>query len=275
LIDEYGLMADALTRPHDRYRGRHRYPHHDRRRPPDPVQRRLPGGTRPSEFAVVAVAVAAAVALVSLPSGTWAPRGPASLSGWAQTPDLSTPGPSVGEGVRPLGLGDGPGVGGPGRSAPAPAPAPNGQRWKAPVRAPVNSGFRTAERPDHNGVDLGAPRGTPIRAAAAGTVIVVRCNVEPTSRGCDVDGSSRIRGCGWYVDIMHQDRIVTRYCHMLVRPSVREGQSVAVGQVIGVVGTSGGSSGPHLHYEVHLGDRSSATAVNPVPFMAARKAPLG
>src|SRR5262249_32064705 len=131
------------------------------------------------------------------------------------------------------------------------------------------------ERPTHDGVDLGAPRGTPIRAATAGTVIVVRCNVTPASHGCDVDGSPSILGCGWYVDIMHAGGIVTRYCHMLSSPSVHEGQSVAAGQVIGAVGSSGHSSGPHLHYEVHVGDRSAATATDPVPFMAARKAPLG
>ena len=62
---------------------------------------------------------------------------------------------------------------------------------------------------------------------------------------------------------------------MLARPLVSEGQTVTAGQVIGVVGSSGHSSGPHLHYEVHLGDHSPATAVDPVPFMAAHAAPLG
>jgi murein DD-endopeptidase MepM/ murein hydrolase activator NlpD len=77
------------------------------------------------------------------------------------------------------------------------------------------------------------------------------------------------------VDIEHGGGVVTRYCHMLTHPSVHEGQSVVVGQIIGVVGSSGHSSGPHLHFEVHLGDHSSATATNPEPFMAAHGAPLG
>jgi len=143
--------------------------------------------------------------------------------------------------------------------------------WTQPVLAPVVSGFRTPSRPSHNGVDLGAARGTPIKAAAAGTVTVVRCNVVPQSHGCDVDGSPQTPGCGWYVVIAHAGNVTTRYCHMLTRPAVHEGQSVVVGQIIGIVGSSGHSSGPHLHFEVHLG----GDPTDPVPFMAAHCAPLG
>jgi murein DD-endopeptidase MepM/ murein hydrolase activator NlpD len=83
--------------------------------------------------------------------------------------------------------------------------------WVAPVTAPVVSGFRTAGRPSHNGVDLGAARSTRGHAAAAGTVITMRCNVNPASDGCDQDGSPSIRGCGWYVDLRHDTDITTRY----------------------------------------------------------------
>ncbi len=152
--------------------------------------------------------------------------------------------------------------------------APTGP-WIQPVLAPIVSGFRPPQRPSHDGVDLGAGRGTPIRAASAGTVTVVRCNIRPASHGCDVDGSPQTPGCGWYVDIEHAAGIVTRYCHMLTHPYVQEGQAVAVGQIIGVVGSSGHSSGPHLHFEVHIGDHSSGTATDPVPFMASVCAPLG
>lgn len=62
---------------------------------------------------------------------------------------------------------------------------------------------------------------------------------------------------------------------MLVQPFVKKDQIVTAGQVIGKVGSSGNSSGPHLHFEVHLrNDRNASGAVNPVPFMRERGAPL-
>jgi len=147
--------------------------------------------------------------------------------------------------------------------------------WTQPVLAAIVSGFRTESRPGHDGVDLGAARGTPIRAASAGVVARVRCDIEPASWGCERDGTPSTPGCGYYVDIEHPDKIYTRYCHMLTPPYVAEGDQVVAGQVIGLVGSSGHSSGPHLHFEVHLGDRTSSTATDPVPFMAAQGAPLG
>ncbi|MCD0442298.1 M23 family metallopeptidase [Glycomyces sp. A-F 0318] len=150
--------------------------------------------------------------------------------------------------------------------------------WMAPVRAPIWSGFQTPERPTHHGVDLGAERGTPVVAASSGTVITAECNAslygEPYS--CDVDGSPEVAGCGWYVNILHAGDYLTRYCHFQYAPQVKEGDVVQAGQLLGYVGTSGRSSGPHLHFETHLnGDRSSAGAVDPVAFMNQMGAPLG
>lgn len=147
--------------------------------------------------------------------------------------------------------------------------------WTQPVLAFVVSGFRTSERPGHDGVDLAAVRGTPIRAASAGVVVRVRCDIEPESYGCDRDGSLNTPGCGYYVDIEHPGKIYSRYCHMLTEPYVAVGDQAVAGQVIGLVGSSGHSSGPHLHFEIHLGDQSEATAKDPVPFMASQGAPLG
>ncbi|BCJ65965.1 M23 family metallopeptidase [Polymorphospora rubra] len=149
--------------------------------------------------------------------------------------------------------------------------------WTAPVGEGIVSGFRTAARPSHHGVDLGSGRGTPIRAAAAGRVLVSRCDADSAPPwSCDSDGSPSTPGCGWYVDMLHAGNIVTRYCHMVARPHVAVGEQVAAGQVIGLVGTSGRSSGPHLHFEVHInGDRSSRGAVDPVRFMRDVGAPLG
>ncbi|GAA1380983.1 hypothetical protein GCM10009661_56690 [Catellatospora chokoriensis] len=154
------------------------------------------------------------------------------------------------------------------------SPGPLG--WTQPVHAPVGSGYRTPSRPRHNGVDLIAARGTTICAAAAGTVVRVRCNVNPTSWGCDRDGSpTQVTGCGYYVDIAHTGDIYTRYCHMLQPPAVTVGQSVTAGQPIGIVGSSGHSSGPHLHYEVHRGSTAWDTGIDPVAFMHTVAAPLG
>jgi murein DD-endopeptidase MepM/ murein hydrolase activator NlpD len=149
--------------------------------------------------------------------------------------------------------------------------------WVQPVAAPIWQGFRPPSNPSHQGVDLGAARGTPIHAAAAGTVVTVLCNASLYGQpyGCDQDGSPTVLGCGWYVDIHHAGNIYTRYCHQGHRPTVNVGDQVAAGQVIGNVGSSGNSSAPHLHFEVHLGGQDPATAVDPVAFMAAHGAPLG
>jgi len=151
--------------------------------------------------------------------------------------------------------------------------------WTAPVNGEVGSGFRTASRPTHQGVDLIVDRGTLIRAAAAGIVVKVRCQAHlanGTDWGCWRDGSPSVLGCGWYVEIQHANGLLTRYCHMVKQPSVVVGQHVAPGQEIGFSGTTGHSSGPHLHFEVHINsDPSSNGAINPVPFMQQMGAPLG
>ncbi|MEV7230903.1 M23 family metallopeptidase [Polymorphospora sp. NPDC051019] len=152
--------------------------------------------------------------------------------------------------------------------------------WTQPVRAVIGSGFRTTDRPGHDGVDLIAPRGTTIRAASTGTVTRARCNAIDTRDGsdwgCHRDGHPILtKGCGWYVDIAHPGGIMTRYCHLDNPPLVTVGDQVAVGQPIGVVGTTGHSSGPHLHFEVHAnGDHGSRAAQDPVRFMIEVGAPL-
>jgi murein DD-endopeptidase MepM/ murein hydrolase activator NlpD len=78
------------------------------------------------------------------------------------------------------------------------------------------------------------------------------------------------------VEIVHAGNVMTRYCHMVEHPAVTVGQHVVAGQPIGRVGTSGNSSGPHLHFEVHLNDdRRSVGAIDPVPFMEKVGVPLG
>ncbi|MFB9413310.1 MULTISPECIES: M23 family metallopeptidase [Dactylosporangium] len=151
--------------------------------------------------------------------------------------------------------------------------------WTVPVVAEVGSGFRTADRPTHQGVDLIVDRYTRIGAAAAGIVVKVRCQAHlanGTDWGCGRDGSPSVLGCGWYVEIQHANGFLTRYCHMVKQPSVVVGQHVAPGQEIGFTGTTGHSSGPHVHFEVHRNsDPSNNGAIDPVPFMQQMGAPLG
>jgi murein DD-endopeptidase MepM/ murein hydrolase activator NlpD len=90
----------------------------------------------------------------------------------------------------------------------------------------------------HQGVDFGAPMGAPILAAASGTVAY----------------AARHGGHGNYVRLNHSKELSTGYAHMS-RFAVRPGQKVAQGQVIGYVGSTGISTGPHLHYEVWLRGR--------------------
>ncbi|GIJ28282.1 hypothetical protein Vqi01_34440 [Micromonospora qiuiae] len=152
--------------------------------------------------------------------------------------------------------------------------------WVQPIRASIVSGFGPRGGRLHAGVDLSQAdvRGDAIRAASTGVVEQVKCDWYTT---CDRDGNTSQRGCGWYVDIRHPGNIVTRYCHMIQRPEVSIGQQVTAGTVIGFVGNSGGSSGPHLHFEVHVNvpkgphHANGSNAVDPVPFMRARGAPLG
>jgi murein DD-endopeptidase MepM/ murein hydrolase activator NlpD len=92
----------------------------------------------------------------------------------------------------------------------------------------------------HAGIDFAAPPGTPILAAGAGRV------VEAGPNG----------GYGRWIKISHSDGLATGYAHLSrIAPGVRRSARVKQGQVIGYVGSSGLSTGPHLHFEVHRGGR--------------------
>ncbi len=104
----------------------------------------------------------------------------------------------------------------------------------------------SGRRARHNGVDIPAPRGTPIYATADGVV----------------GRAQWVSGYGKYVEINHGATIQTRYGHMSEIAAV-SGQRVRKGDIIGYVGSTGRSTGNHLHYEVRI----NGTPVNPVAFV--------
>ena len=99
----------------------------------------------------------------------------------------------------------------------------------------------------HAGIDLAGPVGTAIHATADGTVVRAGWNSG---------------GYGNLIEIDHGRGIVTRYAHLSAM-AVQAGTRVTRGQVIGRMGSTGRSTGSHLHYEVRIDDRP----VNPIPFM--------
>lgn len=108
----------------------------------------------------------------------------------------------------------------------------------------------------HAGVDFAAPPGTPILAAGAGKVAMAGPN----------------GGYGLYVKLQHTSDVATAYAHMSrVGPGIKPGVVVRQGQVIGFVGSTGMSTGPHLHYEFHRG----GSAVNPLAQKFAMRAAVG
>jgi murein DD-endopeptidase MepM/ murein hydrolase activator NlpD len=112
-------------------------------------------------------------------------------------------------------------------------------------RHPILGGWRP-----HLGVDLAAPTGTPVRATRDGRV-----------------GAAGWRGgYGLSVELEHSQGLETRYGHMS-RLNVVRGQRVQRGEVIGWVGSTGLSTGPHLHYETRLQGR----AVDPLPSMRRKR----
>jgi murein DD-endopeptidase MepM/ murein hydrolase activator NlpD len=117
--------------------------------------------------------------------------------------------------------------------AAAPAPA-----WALPMPgAEVTSCFGPRWGTQHAGIDFAQPAGTPIDAVGAGTVIAA---------------GWLYTGYGISVVVDHGDGYQTHYAHMS-ETKVSEGQWVKAGDVLGLEGSTGDSTGPHLHFEVHQG----------------------
>jgi murein DD-endopeptidase MepM/ murein hydrolase activator NlpD len=124
------------------------------------------------------------------------------------------------------------------------APSAAGLIW--PVNGPVTSGFGLRWGRMHEGIDIAAPMGTPIWAAAAGTVI----------------HSGWLGGYGYLVVVDHGNGLSTAYGHASAL-LVAVGQEVSQGETIALVGSTGHSTGPHLHFEV----RVNGVAVDPLLYL--------
>ena len=134
------------------------------------------------------------------------------------------------------------------QSARARAPGALGR----PVGGPITSGFGSRRHPilgtvrNHTGVDFGSPSGTPIKSAAAGVVL----------------SAGERSGYGNTVIVDHGGTLATLYAHQS-RIAVKDGQTVSRGQTIGYVGSTGFSTGPHLHFEV----RMNGNPVDPMRYL--------
>ena len=128
--------------------------------------------------------------------------------------------------------------------------------WPLPGKTSLSSLFGGRYHPithlwhSHTGTDIPAAAGTEIHAAQDGVVTYV----SPNKNG----------SYGWYCMITHANGYVTLYAHQRVKPIVKEGQTVKKGQVVGYVGTTGSSTGNHLHFEVRVnGVRKDALSLYP------------
>ncbi|MFI7604108.1 M23 family metallopeptidase [Micromonospora sp. NPDC049366] len=125
--------------------------------------------------------------------------------------------------------------------------------WVIPMKgAQITSCFGQRWGTLHAGIDFALPAGTPIHAAAAGTV---------------VKAGDAGDGYGNSVFIDHGNGYLTHYAHQS-RLAVAVGDKVSAGEVIGYEGSTGDSTGPHLHFEVHQGQMWNQ--IDPAPFLRAR-----
>ncbi|MEA2366164.1 MAG: hypothetical protein QOI32_1676, partial [Thermoleophilaceae bacterium] len=122
----------------------------------------------------------------------------------------------------------------------------------SPVRGTVTSEFGPRGGRNHDGIDIGAPTGTPVHAAACGTVSL----------------AGQQSGYGNIVCITHTSQFSTCYAH-LSRFGVSNGARVQQGQVIGYVGCTGSCTGPHLHFETRVGGQ----AQNPSGYLGGASIP--
>lgn len=123
--------------------------------------------------------------------------------------------------------------------------------WPVPQYYKVSSHFGQRGRRHHDGIDIPAPQGTSILAVDHGVVVYA---------------DNGIRGYGNMIVIAHQDEIYTVYAHNR-KNFVSKGDEIKKGQLIGQVGNTGRSTGPHLHFEIRVKNKVR----NPAQYLSAKK----
>jgi murein DD-endopeptidase MepM/ murein hydrolase activator NlpD len=123
-----------------------------------------------------------------------------------------------------------------------------GNSFEWPVAGPVSSGFGRRDGRPHEGIDIRAPSGTPIRASESGRVRF----------------SGRLGAYGIAVLVDHAGGFTTVYAHTL-GSSLRKGDRVRKGEIVAEVGATGNATGPHLHFEI----RRRKGARNPLLYLPA------
>jgi len=124
-----------------------------------------------------------------------------------------------------------------------------------PVTGPITQPFGVPELgvgAPHTGIDIGQSSGSPVHAALAGRVIFA--------------GGDPCCGLGYWIGIDHRDRLATVYGHFMRPPLLLVGDYVQQGQTIGFSGSTGFSTGPHLHFEVRL----DGTPIDPLRVLPSR-----
>jgi lipoprotein NlpD len=132
------------------------------------------------------------------------------------------------------------------RSTPPPRPVARAGALEWPLRGVLYARFGRKGKTPHDGIDLSAPAGTPVKTAGEGTVLF----------------AGPQQGYGLLVIVEHPHGLVSVYAHNRDL-RVRTGQALREGQVIATVGESGKTSGPHLHFEV----RQDGEPVDPLPLL--------
>jgi murein DD-endopeptidase MepM/ murein hydrolase activator NlpD len=120
-------------------------------------------------------------------------------------------------------------------------------RFIWPVEGRVTAQFGKNPKRRHDGIDIAAPEGTPVRAADSGKVVY---------------SDNKMRGYGNLIIIEHQDHFFTIYAHN-AENAVQEEALVKKGDIIALVGRTGNATGPHLHFEI----RKGSSPLDPLQFL--------